>query len=196
MQPTIARWLFIALIALVIWRLIPLSTEQELAAANRAWRTGHFDEATRIWTPLAEQGQPRAQALMGWSHEVGQGSEQDMDRAIRLYRQAAQAGDAFGQYRLGEVYLRGAGVKRDLHEAFRWMELAARNGDVPAMLKVGILHLMGVNGRVELAEAKQWLYQASQKGNKMALQVLQEMALAEEGRSAFDFNGQSFLNAG
>lgn len=149
MQPTIARWLFIALIALVIWRLIPLSTEQELAAANRAWRTGHFDEATRIWTPLAEQGQPRAQALMGWSHEVGQGSEQDMDRAIRLYRQAAQAGDAFGQYRLGEVYLRGAGVKRDLHEAFRWMELAARNGDVPAMLKVGILHLMGVNGRVE-----------------------------------------------
>ncbi len=196
MQPTIARWLFIALIALVIWRLIPLSTEQELAAANRAWRTGHFDEATRIWTPLAEQGQPRAQALMGWSHEVGQGSEQDMDRAIRLYRQAAQAGDAFGQYRLGEVYLRGAGVKRDLHEAFRWMELAARNGDVPAMLKVGILHLMGVNGRVELVEAKQWLYQASQKGNKMALQVLQEMALAEEGRSAFDFNGQSFLNAG
>lgn len=196
MQPTIARWLFIALIALVIWRLIPLSTEQELAAANRAWRTGHFDEATRIWTPLAEQGQPRAQALMGWSHEVGQGSEQDMDRAIRLYRQAAQAGDAFGQYRLGEVYLRGAGVKRDLHEAFRWMQLAARNGDAPAMLKVGILHLMGVNGRVELAEAKQWLYQASQKGNKMALQVLQEMALAEEGRSAFDFNGQSFLNAG
>ena len=196
MQPTIARWLFIALIALVIWRLIPLSTEQELAAANRAWRTGHFDEATRIWTPLAEQGQPRAQALMGWSHEVGQGSEQDMDRAIRLYRQAAQAGDAFGQYRLGEVYLRGAGVKRDLHEAFRWMELAARNGDVPAMLKVGILQLMGVNGRVELAEAKQWLYQASQKGNKMALQVLQEMALAEEGRSAFDFTGHSFLNAG
>ncbi|WP_324040552.1 tetratricopeptide repeat protein [Aeromonas caviae] len=196
MQPTIARWLFIALIALVIWRLIPLSTEQELAAANRAWRTGHFDEATRIWSPLADQGQPRAQALMGWSHEVGQGSEQDMDRAIRLYRQAAQAGDAVGQYRLGEVYLRGAGVKRDLHEAFRWMELAARNGDVPAMLKVGILHLMGVNGRVELAEAKQWLYQASQKGNKMALQVLQEMALAEEGRSAFDFNGQSFLNAG
>ncbi|MFQ2422216.1 tetratricopeptide repeat protein [Aeromonas caviae] len=196
MQPTIARWLFIALIALVIWRLIPLSTDQELAAANRAWRTGHFDEATRIWSPLADQGQPRAQALMGWSHEVGQGSEQDMDRAIRLYRQAAQAGDAFGQYRLGEVYLRGAGVKRDLHEAFRWMQLAARNGDVPAMLKVGILHLMGVNGRVELAEAKQWLYQASQKGNKMALQVLQEMALAEEGRSAFDFNGQSFLNAG
>lgn len=196
MQPTIARWLFIALIALVIWRLIPLSTEQELAAANRAWRTGHFDEATRIWTPLAEQGQPRAQALMGWSHEVGQGSEQDMDRAIRLYRQAAQAGDAFGQYRLGEVYLRGAGVKRDLHEAFRWMELAARNGDVPAMLKVGILQLMGVNGRVELAEAKQWLYQASQKGNKLALTVLQELALAEEGRSAFDFNGQSLLGEG
>ncbi|MGU5770222.1 tetratricopeptide repeat protein [Aeromonas allosaccharophila] len=193
MSPTTSRWLFIGLLALVIWRLIPLSTEQELASANRAWRTGHFDEATRIWSPLAKQGQPRAQALMGWSHEVGQGSEQDISQAISLYRQAAQAGDPFGQYRLADVYLRGAGVKRDLHQAFHWMDLAARNGDVPAMLKVGVLHLMGVSGRVDLPQAKQWLYQAAQKGNKLALQVLQELALAEEGRSRFDFNGQSLL---
>ncbi|MBS4694066.1 sel1 repeat family protein [Aeromonas allosaccharophila] len=193
MSPTTSRWLFIGLLALVIWRLLPLSTEQEMAAANRAWRTGHFDEATQIWSPLATQGQPRAQALMGWSHEVGQGSEQDIHQAISLYRQSAQAGDPFGQYRLADAYLRGAGVKRDLLQAFHWMDLAARNGDVPAMLKVGVLHLMGVSGRVDLPQAKQWLYQAAQKGNKLALQVLQELALAEEGRSSFDFNGQSLL---
>ncbi|MGL6466582.1 tetratricopeptide repeat protein [Aeromonas hydrophila] len=193
MAPITSRWLFIAVIALVIWRLIPLSTEQELALANRAWRTGHFDEATRIWSPLAEQGLPRAQALMGWSHEVGQGSEQDISRAITLYRQAAQAGDAFGQYRLGEVYLRGAGVKRDLREAFHWMELAAKNGDVPAMLKVGVLHLMGVSGRVDLPRAKEWLYQAAKQGNQLALKVLQELELAQEGSSTFDFNWQSLL---
>lgn len=195
MKPTHSRWLFIAIIGLVIWRLIPLSTEQELAAANRAWRVGHFEQATRIWQPLADQGQPRAQALMGWSHELGQGSEQDMLQAISLYRQSAEAGDAFGQYRLGDLYLRGVGVPRDLRAAFHWMERAARNGDVPAMLKVGVLHLMGVNGRVDMAEAKQWLYQASQKGNKLALRVLQELALAEEGRSEFDFNAQSLLGA-
>ncbi|WP_162515523.1 tetratricopeptide repeat protein [Aeromonas sobria] len=193
MRPTISRWLFIGLLGLVIWRLIPLSTEQELASANRAWRTGHFDEATRIWSPLAAQGQPRAQALMGWSHEAGQGSEQDINLAITLYRQSAQAGDAFGQYRLAELYLRGVGVKRDLREAFHWMEQAARNGDVPAMLKVGVLHLMGASGRVDLPQAKQWLYQAAQKGNKLALQVLQELALAEEGSSTFDFNWQPLL---
>ncbi|MGH1408210.1 MAG: tetratricopeptide repeat protein [Aeromonas sp.] len=193
MSPTISRWLFIGLLALVIWRLLPLSTAQEMAAANRAWRTGHFDEATRIWSPLAEQGQPRALALMGWSYEVGQGNEQDIHQAITLYRQSAQAGDPFGQYRLADAYLRGAGVKRDLRQAFRWMELAARNGDVPAMLKVGVLHLMGVSGRVDLPQAKQWLYQAAQKGNKLALQVLQELALAEEGSSDFDFNWQPLL---
>lgn len=193
MSPTTTRWLFIALIALVIWRLVPLTTEQELASANRAWRTGHFDEATRIWSPLAEQGQPRAQALMGWSHEVGQGSEQDINRAITLYRQSAQAGDPFGQYRLADAYLRGAGVKRDLREAFHWMDLAARNGDVPAMLKVGVLHLMGASGRVDLSQGKQWLYQAAQKGNKLALHVLQQLAQAEEGASDFDFNWQPLL---
>ncbi|MGY3943810.1 tetratricopeptide repeat protein [Aeromonas tecta] len=193
MQPTTARWLFIGVIGLVIWRLIPLSTEQDLAAANRAWRVGQFDDATHIWQPLAEQGQPRAQALMGWSHEVGQGSEQDLARAIALYRQSAEAGDAFGQYRLGELYLRGVGVPRDLRVAFHWMDLAAHNGDVPAMLKLGILHLMGVNGRVDMAAAKQWLYQASQQGNKLALRVLEELALAEEGKSQFDFNWQPLL---
>ncbi|WP_042011432.1 tetratricopeptide repeat protein [Aeromonas fluvialis] len=193
MRLTTSRWLFIGLLGLVIWRLLPLSTEQEMASANRAWRTGHFDEATRIWSPLAVQGLPRAQALMGWSHEVGQGSEQDINRAILLYRQSAQAGDAFGQYRLAELYLRGVGVPRDLHMAFHWMELAARNGDVPAMLKLGGLHLMGANGQVNMAEANQWLYQASQKGNKLALRVLQELALAEEGRSDFDFNGEPLL---
>ncbi|ELV7508179.1 tetratricopeptide repeat protein [Aeromonas veronii] len=193
MRPTTSRWLFIGLLALVIWRLLPLSTELEMAAANRAWRTGHFDEATRIWLPLAEQGQPRAQALMGWSHEVGQGSEQDINRAITLYRQSAQAGDPFGQYRLADAYLRGSGVKRDLREAFHWMDLAARNGDVPAMLKVGVLHLMGASGRVDLSQGKLWLYQAAQKGNKLALQVLQELALAEEGSSDFDFSWQSLL---
>lgn len=196
MKPTTSRWLFIGVIGLVIWRLIPLSTEQDLATANRAWRVGHFEEATRIWQPLADQGQPRALALMGWSHEVGQGSEQDLAQAVSLYRQSAQAGDAFGQYRLAELYLRGVGVQRDLRTAFHWMELAAHNGDVPAMLKLGVLHLMGANGRVNVAEAKQWLYQASQKGNKLALRVLQELALAEEGRSDFDFNGQSLLEAG
>ncbi|MBL0519510.1 sel1 repeat family protein [Aeromonas enteropelogenes] len=193
MKPISSRWLFIGVIGLAIWRLIPLTTEQEMASANWAWRTGHFEEATRVWLPLAEQGLPRAKALMGWSHEVGQGSEQDMTLAIDLYRQAAQAGDAFGQYRLGEVYLRGAGVKRDLREAFHWMELAARNGDVPAMLKVGVLHLMGASGQVDLTQAKQWLYQASRQGNKLALKVLQELVRAEEGNSTFDFNWQPLL---
>ncbi|MFM4702497.1 tetratricopeptide repeat protein [Aeromonas bivalvium] len=196
MSPTTYRWLFIGVIALVAWRLLPLSTEQALAQGQRAWRVGQIEQAVSIWQPLAEQGVPRAQALMGWSHELGQGSEQDMDRAINLYRQAAQAGDAFGQYRLGELYLHGRGVTRDLHEAFRWMEQSAQSGDVPAMLKVGVLHLMGANGRVDMAGAKQWLYQAAQQGNKLALAVLQELALAEEGRGTFDFDAHAFLSAG
>ncbi|MEL1217874.1 sel1 repeat family protein, partial [Aeromonas hydrophila] len=90
-------------------------------------------------------------------------------------------------------YLRGAGVKRDLREAFHWMELAAKNGDVPAMLKVGVLHLMGVSGRVDLPRAKEWLYQAAKQGNQLALKVLQELELAQEGSSTFDFNWQPLL---
>ena len=192
MAPITSRWLFIAVIALVIWRLIPLSTEQELASANRAWRTGHFDEATRIWSPLAEQGQPRAQALMGWSHEVGQGASRISAGPSRSIVRRRRRGCLRPIPARGGVPA-GAGVKRDLREAFHWMELAAKNGDVPAMLKVGVLHLMGVRGRVDLPRAKEWLYQAAKQGNQLALKVLQELELAQEGSSTFDFNWQSLL---
>jgi uncharacterized protein len=186
------RWLFIGLTGVLIWRLLPDGAD-EMHSAQRAWQQGRFSQAVGIWQLKAEAGEPRAQALMGWSHELGQGSTADVAEAIRLYRQAAEGGDAFGQYRLGEVYLRGHGVTQDLALAFHWMDLAARNGDVPAMLKLGILHLMGVNGRVDLVQARQWLFQAAQGGNKMALRVLEELTLAEEGKSQFDFNWQPLL---
>ena len=96
----------------VIGRLIPLSTEQ---------------------------GQLRALALMGWSHEMGQGSEQDLAQAIALYCQLVQAGDAFGQYRLAERYLRGVGVQRNLRTAFHWMELAAATAMWPPCSSWGAL---------------------------------------------------------
>jgi TPR repeat protein len=86
-------------------------------------------------------------------------------------------------------------VKRDLREAFHRMELAAKNGDVPAMLKVGVLHLMGVSGRVDLPRAKEWLYQASQRATRWHSRYCRRWRW-RGGRSAFDFNGHSFLNAG
>ena len=180
MAPITSRWLFIAVIALVIWRLIPLSTEQELASANRAWRTGHFDEATRIWSPLAEQGQPRAQALMGWSHEVGQGSEQDISRAITLYRQAAQAGMPSANTGSGRCTCGGrgeAGSARgvSLDGAGSQERRCARH------VEGGRAASDGVRGRVDLPRAKEWLYQAAKQGNQLALKVLQELELAQEG---------------
>ncbi len=52
---------------------------------------------------------------------------------------------------------------------------------------------MGVSGRVDLPRAKEWLYQAAKQGNQLALKVLQELELAQEGSSTFDFNWQSLL---
>ncbi|MGK4473106.1 tetratricopeptide repeat protein [Aeromonas molluscorum] len=192
MMKSPSSWLFIGLTCVLIWRLLPGGAD-EMDSAQRAWQQGRFSQAVDIWQAKAEAGEPRAQALMGWSHELGQGSAPDLAEAIRLYRQAAEGGDALGQYRLGEVYLRGHGVAQDLAMAFHWMDSAARNGDVPAMLKLGILHLMGVNGQVDLVQARQWLFQAAQGGNKMALRVLEELTLAEEGKSQFDFNWQPLL---
>ncbi len=136
MAPITSRWLFIAVIALVIWRLIPLSTEQEMASANRAWRTGHFDEATRIWSPLAEQGQPRAQALMGWSHEVGQGASRisagpSLSIVRRRRRGMPSANTGWGGLPAGGRGEAGSARGVSLDGA------GGQNGDVPAMLKVG-----------------------------------------------------------
>jgi uncharacterized protein len=73
---------------------------------------------------LAQHGDARAQAKLGFMYANGNGVPQSYDLAVDWYRRAAEQGDPDGQYLLGLMYDKGFGVHPDVVEAHKWLNLA------------------------------------------------------------------------
>jgi TPR repeat protein len=106
-----------------------LSTENFAEAASLRWGVSAFNRAdyvsaSRIFVPLAEQGEAAAQSYLGFMFETGRGVPQNYTEAAMWYRRAAEQGDSLAQYSLGLLYDRGQGVPRDIVEASKWLNLS------------------------------------------------------------------------
>jgi TPR repeat protein len=96
------------------------SFRQGVSAFNRQ----DYPSASRNFIPLAERGNPAAQAYLGFMFETGRGVPQNYTEAAMWYRRAAEQGDSLAQYSLGLLYDRGAGVPLDIVEARKWLNLS------------------------------------------------------------------------
>jgi len=101
----------------------------ETRRAFTLYAKGDMTAAARLLLPLAEAGDARAQALLGYLYERGQGVGQDFPRAAWWYGCAAEQGDATAQYLLGLAYDKGQGVARDVVLAQKWLILAAARAE-------------------------------------------------------------------
>jgi TPR repeat protein len=79
-------------------------TYEDAAAAHRR---GEHAKAVAILAPLAESGDARSQAALGFSYAIGEGVERNPVVAVKWYRLAADQGDAFAQSNLGASYGEG-----------------------------------------------------------------------------------------
>ncbi len=86
-----------------------------LTAAQR----GDYATALRLWRPLAEQGDARAQNNLGSMYLKGLGVPQDNAEAAKWFRKAAEQGLAEAQNSLGSSYAEGWGVPQDYAEAVK-----------------------------------------------------------------------------
>jgi TPR repeat protein len=80
--------------------------------------------AARLFWPLAQAGDARAQAILGYMFANGRGVPQSYIEAASWYRRAGEQGDPNAQYRLGLMYDKGQGVPQDYVEAYKWLDLA------------------------------------------------------------------------
>ena len=120
----VRRGRLIAALAALAW-VLPVhadaaTTHQGAAAFTR----GDYTKASSILIPLAERGDPVAQAYLGFMFETGRGVPQNFSEAAMWYRRAAEQGNGAAQYSLGLLYDKGYGVPRDQVEAHRWLNLA------------------------------------------------------------------------
>lgn len=103
--------------------------EDGLAAAERK----DYATAIKLWRPLTEQGDARAQNNLGVMYEKGQGVLQDYKEAVRLYRLAADQGNVPAQSNLGSMYANGHEVLQDYARAHMWWNLASAAGNATSI---------------------------------------------------------------
>lgn len=139
----------------------------DLEAAKRAYQRQDYATAVKELTPLAEQGNPEAEVLLGKMESSGQGLPLDSAKAAKWFKAAAEQGSADGQLQLGLLYLSGAGGK-DTVEGLKWLKLSANQGNPDAQLNLGFAYRNASGIPHDYVEAWMWFQLAAQNGDPLA----------------------------
>ena len=119
------------------------NTEQTLDEAWTAYNIGQYNKVVKMVQPLASDGNPRAQVLMGRCYENGLGVPQDMETAAKWFRLAAEQNYAEAQVQLGYLYELGAGVPKNDTAVVDLMSRAANAGNAEAQLTLRFITARG-----------------------------------------------------
>ena len=126
------------------------------AEAEAAFQKGDYTKALKLARPLADEGNPRAEAVVGLAYYRGRGAPHDDAEAAKWLLRAADKGDAVAGYTLGVMYGEGRGVPQDFAEAARWYRRAAERGDAPAQYNLGLAYARGEGVAQDVVAAHMW----------------------------------------
>ena len=133
-----------------------------------AFHEGDYATALTEWTPLAEQGDARAQFLLGAMYNEGKGVPQDYKAAAGWYTLSAEQGMPIAQYNLGQMYQQGWGVSKNSEIAAKWFMHAAEQGVASAQAALGGLYFLGKGVQMHYVYAYMWLSIAAANGMENA----------------------------
>ncbi len=131
-----------------------------------AFKDKDFYRAERIWLPLAQGGNSKAQFFLGVLYES---ASNDRNKATHWYQRAAEQGYSDAQHNLGLVYARGLGVKKNIPKAIKWWRSAGLKGNSDSQYNLGIIYATGAKGVSQnFKEAKRWWLLAAASGDALA----------------------------
>jgi hypothetical protein len=119
------------------------SAVSNIDAAEQSYEKGRFPLALRQLQPLAQEGDARAQALLGLMYYHGRGVKQDDMEAAKWFQLAADKDEPRAQFNLGVMHAEGQGVPQDYVQAIKWYRLAAEQGEARAMFNLGVSYAEG-----------------------------------------------------
>ncbi len=154
-------------VAVALFAGVVTAHAADLSEGQKASRRGDYATALRIYRQLADQGNAKAQASLGFIYAKGQGVAQDYAAAVKWFRKAANQGDASAQFNLGIMYLIGQGVALDFAEAVRWYHKAANQGHARAQGELGFMYSKGFGVTQDYVQAHMWYNIAAAQGKKL-----------------------------
>lgn len=166
---------FLGLIFTVFSLMAGASAQAGLQEGVSAFKRGQFPLALKELTPLAKQGEAKAQAILGQMYASGSGVPQDHAKAAFWYRKAAEQGEVRAQTSLGVMYKEGIGVPQDEKEAASLFRMAAEQGHGEALYTLGGMYERGQGAAADLVQAHKWFAIAVAAGFDIAQDNLDEI---------------------
>jgi hypothetical protein len=160
------------------------SEDEPMQLGHRAYVSGDYRQAARIWTPLAEQGLAQAQFYLSNLYTQGEGVEADPVAALSWLTRAATAGHAAAQFNLGNRHYQGLWVKQDYRQAWEWWGKAAEQGVRQAAFNIAGLYYRGQGVEKDRAKALYWYRRAAGAGSLEAKVVLAKLEAGGEAALA------------
>ncbi len=153
----------------------------DLAAGLALFEAGEFERAHDELTPLARQGDPRAQYILGIMYLNEYAASPSATAAADWIGKAAEQDYPAAQTELGRMYRTGDGVAQDYAKMAQWYARAAERGDVGAQLFLADAYAYGYGVEADLVQAYMWYEIAIQYWGSLAVRARDVVA---EGMSA------------
>ena len=133
---------------------------------HAAYQRTDFLSALKIWKPLAENGDERAQYNLGIMYDEGRGVSADKAVAAEWWLKAAKQDMPEALHNLASSYLFGAGFAADPShdEAVAWMARAAELGLPRSQYTLGKMYLAAHGVGKDEAAGRRWIEKAARQG--------------------------------
>lgn len=165
--------MYLRTLFLIVFALLSMSIAAgPFEDAQTAHDNADYATAIRLWRPLADQGDARAQAGLGSMYFGGHGVPRDFVEAAKWFRKAAEQRLASAEDTLALMYSAGIGVRQNSAEAAKWYRKAtesyrkaADQGDAKAQARLGQMYHDGLGVPQDYTEAVKWHTKAADQGN-------------------------------
>jgi uncharacterized protein len=127
-----------------------------------------YQSALKWLGASAAQGNARAEFLLGYLFEHGQGVLRNYAKAAENYRAAALQGHSSAENNLASLYQHGQGVMKNMGEAFEWYLASAQHGNSVGQCNLATLYYLGSGIPQDYKEAAKWFRAAADSGSAEA----------------------------
>ncbi len=141
----------------------------DLEKGLEAFEKKDYKTALEILLPLADNGDAKAQYIIGSMCERGLGIPQNYRESCRWYDLAYKQNDGMAVFRTGEIHHQGLmGFKQNFDIARGCFNKAALQGISEAQYNLGTIYEKGEGVDVNFIEAHKWYNIAASNGNEDA----------------------------
>jgi TPR repeat protein len=139
---------FFCALAVLVGLTLPALAEEpgdlQAIRARQLYIEGNHDAAFAAIKPLAEQGVPRAEVILGFFYERGIGTPVDEALAVEWYHKAADHGQPAGLHNLAYSYENGElGLPLDMAKAYELYLKAVAVEYAPSIHNLARMHIYG-----------------------------------------------------